>query len=120
MAALVDTALLRNDKLYVLRMVNCGITCEGACRLARSMEAIGMMTSLKVLDLGCNQIADRGACALAAMLIGATSSVPLQTLELEGNMVSCRNTGCHSVGTCKQTWCHVVEASSAGGHWSCL
>lgn len=35
------------------------------------------------------QVGDKGACALAAMLIseGAQSSLPLQALELEGNMV---------------------------------
>jgi hypothetical protein len=49
----------------------------------------GMMSSLKTLDLSFNSISDKGACALAAMLVseGAQSSLPLQALELEGNMV---------------------------------
>ena len=51
--------------------------------------AAGMMSNLKLLDLSHNRIGDKGACALAAMLIGEgmTSSLPLQSLELEGNQV---------------------------------
>ena len=47
------------------------------------------MSNLKSLDLSHNRIGDRGACALAAMLLGegSTSSVPLVSLELEGNQV---------------------------------
>lgn len=49
------------------------------------------MCSLRLLDLSHNRIGDSGACALAAMLgsePNATSaSVPLNTLELEGNQV---------------------------------
>ena len=48
-----------------------------------------MMSNVKSLDLSHNRIGDQGACSLAAMLIseGASSSVPLLTLELEGNQV---------------------------------
>lgn len=48
-----------------------------------------MMSSLRVLDLMHNKVADRGAMALAAMLVSeaSASSVPLHTLELEGNQV---------------------------------
>lgn len=48
-----------------------------------------MMCSLRVLDLSHNRISDPGACALASMLGGeaSASSVPLTTLELEGNQV---------------------------------
>ncbi len=51
-----------------------------------------MMSSLKVLDLSHNRIGDKGACALAAMLVaeGAQSSLPLQELELEANLVRIR------------------------------
>lgn len=58
-----------------------------------------MMSSLKTLDLSYNRIGDKGACALAAMLIseGAQSSLPLQALELEGNLVSCSDVHAHTV-----------------------
>ncbi len=48
-----------------------------------------MMSSLKTLDLSYNRIGDKGACALGSMLRGegVASSLPLQSLELEGNQV---------------------------------
>jgi hypothetical protein len=48
-----------------------------------------MMSGLKVMDLSYNRISDKGACALAAMLVseGEQSSLPLASLELEGNLV---------------------------------
>jgi len=51
-----------------------------------------MMCNIKVLDLSHNRIGDKGACALATMLTseGASSSVPLERLELEGNQVSAK------------------------------
>jgi len=57
-----------------------------------------MHSSLKTLDLCYNRIGDRGANALAATLIseGVESTIPLQALELEGNMVS----------SCKQALSH--------------
>ena len=47
-----------------------------------------MMSSLKSLSLPRNRIGDKGACSLAAMLMGEGSSVPLQSLELEENPIS--------------------------------
>ena len=49
----------------------------------------GMMSNLKLLDLSYNKIGDKGACSLGGMLIseGSSSSVPLQSLELEANQV---------------------------------
>lgn len=48
-----------------------------------------MHSGLQTLDLCYNRIGDKGAGALASMLIsdGAHSSVPLHALELEGNLV---------------------------------
>lgn len=59
-------------------------------RYAAWFCAAGMMCSLRVLDLSHNALCDRGALALAAMLISeaSASSVPLHTLELEANQAS--------------------------------
>ncbi|MEW5312669.1 MAG: hypothetical protein WDW38_004285 [Sanguina aurantia] len=89
-AGLAEGALLKSEKLQGLKLTGCNISCEGACRLAKALEFVGMMSSLRVLDLSGNRIADRGACGLATMLIseGASSSVPLNVLELESNQIS--------------------------------
>ena len=57
--------------------------------LMRGADPAGMMSSLKTLDLSYNRIGDKGACALGSMLSGegVASSLPLQSLELEGNQV---------------------------------
>lgn len=70
---------------------------EPSLFLLNAMHLPGMMSSLKVLDLCGNRVSDKGACALAAMLIseGAQSSLPLQVLELEGNMVSAGRHTCN-------------------------
>lgn len=59
------------------------------CHTFFSVLAVGMMSNLKTLDVSHNRIGDKGGCALAAMLFneGSSSSVPLQSLELEGNQV---------------------------------
>eukprot|EP00798_Chlamydomonas_sp_ICE-L_P031870 gene31870-7078_t len=89
-SGLAESKMLLNDRLGSLTLSSCDISCEGVCRLAKALESVGMMSSLKILDLSRNRIGDRGACALAAILIGegANSSIPLQTLELESNKIS--------------------------------
>lgn len=81
---------MRGDKLSTLRLARCNISDDGVMKLAKSLESVGMMSSLKVMDLSYNRIGDKGACALATMLVaeGVQSSLPLQALELEGNVVS--------------------------------
>lgn len=65
------------------------------CHTFFSVLAVGMMSNLKTLDVSHNRVGDKGGCALAAMLFneGSSSSVPLQSLELEGNQVSGLVTG---------------------------
>lgn len=65
------------------------------CHTFFSVLAVGMMSNLKTLDVSHNRIGDKGGCALAAMLFneGSSSSVPLQSLELEGNQVGGGLTG---------------------------
>ena len=38
---LAESKLLQSDSLGTLRLAQCGISCEGACRLARALEAVG-------------------------------------------------------------------------------
>ncbi|GAX84010.1 hypothetical protein CEUSTIGMA_g11435.t1 [Chlamydomonas eustigma] len=87
---LSESRLLKCDRLDTLRLIQCGLTCEGVTRMAKAFESVGMMSNLKTLDLSHNRVSDKGACSLAAMLIseGASSSVPLQCLELEGNQIT--------------------------------
>lgn len=57
--------------------------------LHHSRVHTGMHSNLKTLDLCYNRIGDRGATALALMLVSEVveSTIPLHALELEGNMV---------------------------------
>ncbi|GFR43889.1 hypothetical protein Agub_g5018 [Astrephomene gubernaculifera] len=89
-AGLVEGSLLANEKFTTLRLAGCGLGDAGSVRLAKAIEGVGMMCSLRVLDLSHNRIGDAGACALASMLgiESSASSVPLNTLELEGNLLS--------------------------------
>ncbi|GFH10230.1 uncharacterized protein HaLaN_05506 [Haematococcus lacustris] len=85
---LCEGRLLKGDRLTSLRLAGCSLGDEGALRIAREFENTGMMSGLKTLDLSYNRISDKGACALAAMLVaeGEQSSLPLNSLELEGNL----------------------------------
>ncbi|GLC43095.1 hypothetical protein PLESTB_000863700 [Pleodorina starrii] len=89
-AGLTDGSLLGNEKFATLRMSGCGLGDAAAVRLAKAIEGVGMMCSLRHLDLSHNRIGDPGACALAAMLGGeaSPSSVPIVTLELEDNQIT--------------------------------
>ncbi|GIL46879.1 hypothetical protein Vafri_3747 [Volvox africanus] len=89
-SGLTDGSLLGNEKFSTLRLSGCGLSDTGAVRLAKVIEGIGMMCSLRHLDLSHNRIGDPGACALAAMVGGeaSPSSVPLLTLELEDNQIT--------------------------------
>ncbi|KXZ53105.1 hypothetical protein GPECTOR_8g95 [Gonium pectorale] len=85
---LVEGALLGNEKFASLRLAGCGLGDAAANRLAKALEGVGMMCSLRLLDLSHNRIGDAGACALASMLGGDASGVPLNTLELEANQIT--------------------------------
>ncbi|KAG2453565.1 hypothetical protein HYH02_001784 [Chlamydomonas schloesseri] len=91
-AGLAEGSLLGNEKFTTLRLTGCGLGDAGVMRLAKAIEGVGMMCSLRLLDLSHNRIGDPGACALAAMLgseaSATSSSVPLNTLELEGNQLT--------------------------------
>ncbi|KAL6765633.1 hypothetical protein V8C86DRAFT_2455938 [Haematococcus lacustris] len=91
---LCEGRLLKGDRLTSLRLAGCSLGDEGALRIAREFENTGMMSGLKTLDLSYNRISDKGACALAAMLVaeGEQSSLPLNSLELEGNLIT--DVGC--------------------------
>lgn len=41
MAGLADGIIFRNDKLTTLRLSGAGVTCDGACRLAKALETVG-------------------------------------------------------------------------------
>ncbi|KAG2439244.1 hypothetical protein HXX76_004605 [Chlamydomonas incerta] len=91
-AGLAEGSLLGNERFATLRLTGCGLGDAGVVRLAKAIEGVGMMCSLRLLDLSHNRIGDGGACALAAMLGSEananSSSVPLNTLELEGNLLT--------------------------------
>ncbi|KAG2498998.1 hypothetical protein HYH03_003184 [Edaphochlamys debaryana] len=89
-SGLAEGALLGSERFTNLRLAGCGLSDPGALRLAKAIEGVGMMCSLRLLDLSHNRIGDAGACGLAAMLgsDASPSSVPLNTLELEGNLIS--------------------------------
>ncbi|EFJ50944.1 hypothetical protein VOLCADRAFT_116670 [Volvox carteri f. nagariensis] len=87
---LTDGSLLGNEKFSTLRMSGCGLGDNAVVRLAKAIESVGMMCSLRHLDLSHNRIGDSGACALAAMVGGESSpsAVPLVALELEDNQAA--------------------------------
>lgn len=57
---LADGKLLRCDKLECLRLVQCGMTCNGAVRLAKALEGVGECKGEKTRGTVCMGQEDKG------------------------------------------------------------